>query len=121
MNDPEIPPPTDDTKMWAMFTHLSALSGLLGIPFGHIVGPLIIWLIKRDNNPVLDAHGKEALNFQISWMIYAIVSGILILVLIGIVLLPVVLLINLILTIVGAVKASKGELYHYPLTIRFIT
>ncbi len=90
------------------------------MPFGHIAGPLVLWLIKKDQNPLLDAHGKAALNFQISWLIYAIISGILIVVLIGIVLLPLVLLINLVLTIVGAVKASNGELYRYPLTIRFL-
>jgi uncharacterized Tic20 family protein len=120
MSDPVIEPSQDDTNTWAMFTHLSALSGLIGVPFGHIAGPLVLWLIKRESNPVLDAHGKAALNFQITWMIYAIASAILILALIGLVLFPIVLVANLILTIVGAVKASKGELYPYPLTIRFL-
>ena len=103
-----------------MFIHLSALSGLIGVPFGHIVGPLILWLIKREGNPTLDAHGKEALNFQITSVIYGIVAAILLIVLIGFVLLPLVVIANLVLTIVGAVKASKGELYRYPLTIQFI-
>jgi uncharacterized protein len=120
MSDPLIEPKADDTNTWAMFIHLSGLSQWVGVPLGHVVGPLVLWLIKRDNNPTLDAHGKAALNFQISWMIYAIVSGVLILILIGLILLPLVLLINLVLTIVGAVKASKGELYKYPLTIQFI-
>lgn len=121
MSDPVIETPKDDTNTWAMFTHLSALCGFIGVPFGHVVGPLIIWLIKRDGNPTLDAHGKEALNFQISLTIYAIVSCILMLVLIGFVLIFVVVIAGLILTIVGAIKASKGELYRYPATIRFLT
>jgi uncharacterized protein len=119
MTDPVIEPKADDTNMWAMFIHLSALSGLIGVPFGHVAGPLVLWLIKRDGSEILDAHGKEALNFQISSYIYGIAAAILILVLVGIVLLPLVLLGNLILTIVGAIKANNGELYRYPLTIRF--
>ncbi len=120
MSDPVIEPASGETKTWAMFIHLSALSGLIGVPFGHIVGPLVLWLIKKDQNAELDAHGKEALNFQISSYIYGIVSALLILVLIGIVLLPIVIIGNLILTVVGAIKANNGEFYRYPLTIRFL-
>lgn len=120
MTDPIVAAPDKETNTWAMFTHLSALSGLIGVPFGHIVGPLVMWLIKKDQNPVLDAHGKEALNFQISSILYAIVAFISLLVLIGFVLLPIVVLGNLVLTIIGAVKANNGELYRYPLTIRFV-
>lgn len=121
MSDPFIEPPSRETNTWATFTHLSALSGFIGVPFGHIVGPLVMWLIKRDDNPTLDAHGKEALNFNISMVIYAIVSVILMLVLIGFVLIFAVALIALILPIIAAIKANKGELYRYPLTIRFIS
>jgi len=103
-----------------MFIHLSALSAFIGVPLGHVVGPLVLWLIKKDQNPTLDAHGKEALNFQISSMIYACVSALLIFVLIGIFLLPAVLIANFALTIVGAVKANNGEFYRYPLTIQFL-
>lgn len=125
MSDPAIDPPKietpkDDTNTWAMFTHLSALCGLVGVPVGHIVGPLVIWLIKKDGSPILDAHGKEALNFQISSYIYGAVAAVLILVLIGLLLLPLVIILNLVFTIIGAMKASQGELYRYPLTIRFI-
>jgi len=120
MSDPIIEPTSKETNTWAMFTHLSALSGYVGVPFGHIVGPLILWLIKKDQNPVLDAHGKEALNFQISSVIYGIVAFLSIFVLIGFVLLPAVVIANLVLTIVGAIKANNGELYRYPCTIRFL-
>lgn len=106
---------------WAMLIHLSALCGFIGVPFGHVVGPLVLWLVKREEDPMFDAHGKEALNFQISLTIYAIASCILMLVLIGFVLIFIVFIAGLVLTIVGAVKASKGELYHYPATIRFLS
>ena len=120
MNDPIVDPTDKDTNTWAMFTHLSALSGWIGVPFGHIVGPLILWLIKKDQSPVLDAHGREALNFQISSVIYGIIAAILLIVLVGFVLVPIVVVGNIVLTIVGAIKANNGELYRYPLTIRFL-
>jgi len=105
---------------WGMACHLSALAAFIGIPFGHILGPLVVWLIKRDQFPFVDAQGKEALNFQISMTIYAIVAFILCFVLIGIPLLIAIGILDLILVIVAAVKASTGQSYRYPLAIRFI-
>ena len=102
-----------------MLCHLLAFSGFI-VPFGTILGPLIFWLVKKDSDPYVDEQGKESLNFQISMMIYAIVSGILILLAVGVILLPVVLLANLILTIIGTIKASKGEPWKYPVTIRLV-
>ncbi len=109
-----------DARMWAMFCHLAALTGF-GIWFlGFIVGPLIIWLIKKDEFPFVNEHGKEAVNFQISMMIYAIVSAFLFLVGIGFLLLSAVFIVDLIFLIIAAIKANNGEHYRYPLTIRFI-
>lgn len=105
--------------MWAMLAHISALSGFI-IPFGSILGPLIIWLIKRDEMSFVNDQAKEALNFNISMTIYAIVAGVLIFVAIGIVLLPVVLISWLVLTIMAAVKANEGVAYRYPLTLRLV-
>lgn len=113
--------PTSDECMWAMLCHLTALSGYIGVPFGNIVGPLVVWLIKKDEMPLVDDQGKESLNFQISVLIYAVVSGLAILILIGIVLLPAVLIFSIVMTIIAAVKANSGEVYRYPLTIRFFT
>ena len=96
----------------AMLCHLSGLFGFLG--------PLIIWLIKKDNDPVVDREGKEALNFQISIMIYSFVSFILLFVVIGGFLMPIVYLAWLILTVVGAIKANQSGSFTYPLTIRLI-
>lgn len=112
-------PSRDTSRTWAAFTHLSALCGFI-VPFGNIIGPLVMWMMKRDQFPFVDQQGKEALNFQISMTIYAIVSAILFIVLIGIILLPIVLLLNIIFTIIAGVKANEGVAYTYPITIRFI-
>lgn len=105
---------------WAMFCHLAALSGFV-IPFGNVVGPLIIWLIKKDTMPLVDQHGKEALNFQITVTIAMVISFLLMFVLIGIVLVFVVGIGALVLTILAAVKVSNGQVdYKYPWAIRLI-
>jgi uncharacterized Tic20 family protein len=116
---PEVLAVSQDEKMWGMLCHLGALAGYL-IPFGNIVGPLVVWLIKKEQMPFVDDQGKESLNFQISVTIYAIVSGILILALIGFLLLPAVLIFGLVMVIIAAVKANGGEAYRYPLCIRFL-
>jgi len=108
-----------DERTFAMLAHLSALSGFV-IPFGNIIGPLLIWMIKKDEMPFVDDQGKESLNFQISIFIYLVVSAVLIIVLIGIVLLIVVGIFSLIATIIAAVKANDGVKFRYPLCIRFI-
>lgn len=102
-----------------MLCHVLAFSGLI-IPFGNILGPLILWLMKRSENPSVDAHGKESLNFQISMTIWTILCWATFIVLIGFVLGPAAVLTNIVLTIIASIKASNGELYRYPLTIRFI-
>ena len=103
-----------------MVCHLSALAGFL-IPFGNIVGPLIVWLIKRAEMPLVDVHGKEALNFQITVTIAIAVCIPLMFVLIGIPLMFIVGLGALILTIMAAVKVSNGELdYQYPFALRLL-
>lgn len=118
---PTVPADDDQSRMWATFVHLSALSALLGIPLGHILGPLILWLIKKDEMPFVNAHGKEALNFGITFTIYALIAGATICIFIGFVLLPIVIIFWIIFAIIAAVAANKGEMYHYPLTIRFIS
>src|SRR2546426_2180900 len=107
-------------RTWQMLCHLSALAGFIGVPLGNIIGPLVIWLIKKNEVASVDAHAKEAMNFQISMTIYGVAAGLSIFLLVGIVLLPAVLLADLILIVVASVKASNGELFRYPLTIRFI-
>jgi len=103
----------------AMLCHLSAFAGYF-IPFGHILGPLVVWLLKREESAFIDAHGKEALNFQISVTIYAVISAILILVVIGFLLLPILLVFEIIVVIIAAIRANNGAEYRYPLSLRFI-
>ena len=109
-----------EEQNWAMICHLSALAGFL-IPFGNILGPMIVWLIKRGEMPLDDSNGKEALNFQITVSIGVLICIPLMFVLIGIPLMFAVGLGALILTIMAAVKVSNGEFdYKYPLTIRLL-
>ena len=117
---PAPPAPKSDENMWAMLCHLTALSGFVGVPFGNIIGPLLIWQIQKDKFPIVIAHGKESLNFQISVTMYAIAAGLLIFACVGFVLLPAVIVASIVFTIIATVKANNGEAYRYPLTIRFI-
>jgi len=107
---------SSDERMWGMLCHLSSLSGGV-IPFGNIVGPLVIWLIKKDEYAFVDDQGKESLNFQISILIYTIVLAVTI---IGIPLAIGAMIFGLVMTVVAAIKANGGEYYRYPLTIRFV-
>ena len=110
---------TQEQKTWGMLAHLAAFAGLI-IPLGNILGPLVVWLVKKDTMPFVDDQGKEALNFNITVFIAALVSGVLTLVLIGFLLLLVVGLGWLILTIIAALKANEGTAYRYPFTLRLI-
>lgn len=109
-----------DTRMWAMICHLAALAGLVVPVVGCIIGPLVVWQIKKEEFPFVDEQGKEAVNFQISILIYGIVAGLLCFACVGIILLPAVVIFDLIFMLIAAVKANNGEHYRYPLTIRFI-
>lgn len=106
-------------RNWGMFCHLAALSGFI-IPFGNIIGPLIVWLVKKDESAYVDENGKESLNFQISVSIYCLISVLLIIFVLGILLLVGIGIATLILIVVAAIKANQGEKFAYPLTIRFI-
>jgi uncharacterized protein len=113
-------------RQWALFTHLSALAALVvGLPF---LGPLVIYLVKKDDHPFIADQAREALNFNISVFIYevagAIAAFVLFFVLIGILLIPLLIAVAiawLVLVIVAAVAANRGEAYRYPLTIRLVS
>lgn len=108
-------------RTWCAFCHASALLGVIFHFPGHLLGPLIVWLIKRDHSPEIDAHGKEALNFQISMLIYNVIAAIFCLVLIGFVFLVALWVLNTVFVIVASIQASEGKFYRYPMTIRFIS
>ncbi|RYG69689.1 DUF4870 domain-containing protein [bacterium] len=118
---PNSPVLTSEEKNWGMLCHLSALAGFIGLPYGNVLGPLIVWLIKKNDSPFIDAQGKESLNFHLSMAIYLTIAVISLFVLVGFVLLPIVYIFGLIYTIIGAVAASNGQNYRYPLTIRFLS
>ena len=112
---------TRDERNWAMLSHLLALVGYIGVPFGNVIAPLIIYLMKKDESPFVADQARESLNFQISVCIYLLISGVLVLILIGFLLLAVVWVAGAILTIIASVKAANGEAYRYPLTLRLIS
>ena len=111
---------TPDERTWGGAAHWGALvAGLFGgLSF---LGPLIVLLVKGNDSPWIRRQSVESLNFQISILIYAIVSGILIILLVGLLLLPAVLIAWLVFTVIGSVKASNGQDYRYPLTIRMVS
>ncbi len=126
----EIPPyqtaPSDgiqemdpDARLWGMLAHLSGLIGFI-IPFGNLIGPLIVWQVKKDQIPFVDDQGKESLNFQITVSLAALLCMVLMLVLIGFVLLPLLGLLALVLMVIAGIKANGGERYRYPFVLRLV-
>ncbi len=121
---PTPPPSTSGvvpagTVQWTVLCHLSGLLAF-NVFLGNLIGPLIIWLTQRAEYPEVDRHGKEVLNFHLSWALYYLIAGPLCLVLIGFPILAVLYVSSLVLTCIGAFKASEGQLYRYPFTIRFL-
>ncbi|AGG88175.1 MULTISPECIES: DUF4870 domain-containing protein [Rhodanobacter] len=121
---PSEPPmaggPSAEERQWAMFAHLSALVGVI-IPLGSIIGPLVIWLIKKDTMPFVNDQGKEALNFNITVGIAAVVSWILCFILIGFLLLAVLAVGWVVFVIIATIKANEGTTYRYPFTLRLVS
>ena len=126
MDEQPLPPPppapgaSSDIRTWCVLCHAAALLGLFFHFLGHILGPLIVWLVKRGDSPEVDAHGKESLNFQISMLIYDAIAAILCVVLIGIPILIALWVLNTVLVIIASIQASEGKFYRYPITIRLI-
>ncbi|WP_462180971.1 DUF4870 domain-containing protein [Pseudoalteromonas gelatinilytica] len=108
-----------EQRTWAMFCHLSALAGLL-FPFGSVIGPLIVWLVKKEEMPLVAEHGRKSLNFQLTMMIAYIVCFMLMFVVVGVILLPLVALFSLIMVVISAIKANDGKEVKYPMAIEFI-
>lgn len=108
-----------DERNWGMFCHLAGFAGII-IPFGSVIAPLIIWLIKRDEMPFVNYNGKEALNFQITYMVAFLVSVVLMSVVIGFLMMAVVGVAWLVFTIIAIMHSSKGEYYRFPYIFRVI-
>lgn len=110
---------TADQRQMGMFLHLSQLANVILFPVGIIV-PIVLWQTQKEKMPALDAHGKMVVNWMISVTIYAIVSVILMIVIIGFLTILAVGVMGIVFPIIGAVKANNGELWQYPLTIKFL-
>ena len=113
-------PSSREARKWAMICHIIALTGALANGIGYLLGPLIVWLIKKEDDPFIDEQGKEAINFQITMFIALFMSAFLILIGIGVFLLIAIGILMTVFPIIAAVKANDGEHYRYPLSYRFI-
>jgi uncharacterized Tic20 family protein len=130
---PDVPSPMESPsssnageRQWAIGIHLSGLLGFAGPHFLNVIGPLIIWLLKKQDSSYLNAVGKRVVNFQISYSLYgfaaATLIGLLWWIVIGLFLIPLYVIIAvawLLFTIIGAVKESNGETYEFPYVIKF--
>lgn len=113
--------PSKDERTWGMLCHLTAFVGLfIPVPGLCILGPLVIWLIKKDEMPFVDDQGKESLNFQLSMLIAFIISALLAFILIGFVLMGILYVFDFVVLIIASIKANDGVRYRYPYAIRFI-
>ena len=109
---------TDEDRNWAVGAHLSAfLAAYVALGF---LGPLVVMLVRGDGSPFVRAHAVEALNFNLTVLIYVLICVVLALLLIGFLLLAGLAVLYLIAVIIGAMPASQGRAYRYPLTIRFV-
>jgi uncharacterized protein len=116
---PQMSLQTPEQKQMGLFLHLSQLANLI-VPFAGIVIPIVIWQTQKDKTPALDAHGKMVVNWIISSVIYAVASIVLAFVLIGFLTLFAVAIMGIVFPIIGGIKANNGELWEYPLTIKFL-
>ncbi len=108
-----------EERTWGMLCHLISFCGYV-IPLGNLIGPLVVWLIKKDEMSFVNDQGKESLNFQITMFIAFIISVILAFVLIGFLLMGVLIIYQIVVVIMATIKANDGVKYRYPYTIRFI-
>src|SRR5439155_2466182 len=102
-----------DIRTWNVLCHATALAGFFVPWAGHILGPLIVWLAKRNDSPEIDEHGKESLNFQISMLIYNVIASVVCLVLIGFVILAILYVLNLVLVIFVSFLACEVKFFSY--------
>lgn len=110
---------TPEQRQMGMFLHLSQLASLL-VPVAGLVVPIVIWQTQKDKMPALDAHGKMVTNWMISALIYSVVSVVLMFVLVGFLTILAVIVMSIVFPIIGGIKANNGELWEYPLAIKFL-
>jgi uncharacterized protein len=124
MTDANTPAPgvavTEGERTWGMLAHLSALLGVVAPLIGCVIGPLVVWLGRRDNSAFVEGQAKEALNFNISVCLAAMVCLALSLVFIGFILGAALFIAWLVMTLIAAIKASEGIAYRYPFSLRLV-
>ena len=125
MDDPNSPAtsgatPTENERTWGMLAHLSALAGLVVPLLGIVLGPLAVWLTRRDESEFVAGQAKEALNFNISVLLGAVACMLLALVFVGFLLGTALFIFWLVMTLVAAIKASEGHVYRYPFSLRLV-
>jgi uncharacterized protein len=125
MSDPTSSPapgsaPTENERTWGMLAHLAALVGLVIPMIGNVLGPLFVSLARGDQSPFVAAHAKEALNFNITVTLAAVVCALLMLVFVGFLLLCALFIVWLVMTLVAAIRASEGAAYHYPFSLKLV-
>lgn len=117
------PPPAADhdqqARQWAMLLHLSTLAGYIVFGAGFAV-PVLIWQLKKAEYPELDPHGKNVVNFLISYVIYAAISTVLLFAFVGFPLLILLGIAAVVFPIIAGIKANNGEVWKYPLSITFL-
>jgi uncharacterized Tic20 family protein len=126
MSDPNSTPasgavPTENERTWGMLAHLSALVGLVIPLIGNVLGPLLVSIARSDQSAFVAAHAKEALNFNISVTLAAVLCALLMLVFIGILLGSALFIAWLVMTLIAAIKASEGGAYRYPFSLRLVS
>lgn len=121
-----------DERTWATASHLASFVGFLGVPFGNVLGPLVVWLVKRRDLPFVDDQGREALNFQISLTIYGLVIGVLLFLavfatpespaplVVCLAAIAALVLFGVVATVAAAVQAGKGVAFRYPAALRLV-
>ncbi len=119
-NTAPVPGLTENERTWGMLAHLSALVGVVVPLFGCVLGPLLVWLGRRDQSSFVEGQAKEALNFNISVFLALIVCSLLMLVFIGFVLGAALFIAWLVMTLIAAIKASEGIAYRYPFSLRLV-
>jgi len=110
---------SEKERNWSMLCHLSGFASFF-FPFGGVIGPLVCWLSKRDESVWLNLNGRNSLNFQLSVLLYTVLAIPLCFIIIGIPIILALVLLKVICIIIASVKASKGQLFRYPLSIPFI-
>ena len=116
----DVPMGEDEERKWAMFAHIGTFSSMF-VPLGNFLAPIIIWQLKKNESEFVVDQAKEALNFQITVLIYALLSFLLVFIFIGFFLIFGLVIFSLVIVIVAGVKANEGEYYRYPMCIRLIS